>query len=54
MNPDMVYSVLRCEDGRLVIVAKERVEALRHILGDTSLVSDIQGKSPSPPKYYLP
>ena len=41
----MVYSILRCEDGRVVIVAKERVEALHHIIGNASLVVDIQGNS---------
>ena len=41
----MVYSILRCEDGRVVVVAKERVEALHHIIGNASLVVDIQGNS---------
>lgn len=45
MNSGMVYSILRCEDGRVVIVAKERVEALHHIIGNASLVVDIQGNS---------
>ena len=45
MNSDMVYSILRREDGKIVIIAKERVEVLHHVVGNTSLVADVQGSS---------